>query len=210
MQQVTKEQVDAMVQQIDNHEAIVERFKEHPTYVQYKELEKIQRNGSFIQHTLNNEVALIEKLKQQAGQMINILNQMQAQQQQMQQMPPPVQQPMQPPAPQPTPQPQPPTPQPTPQPLPPPVQQPTASAQTDAFNQPISQPQPPVQQSAPAPVEPPVVQQERTPEQEAAELFQATSAEMGTDEKVEGIPEIEELEEFEKMGGQQQQQPPTQ
>jgi len=185
MQQITKQQIDSAIRQIEHHEAVVERFKEHPQYVQFQELAKIQQNGAFIAHTIANEEKLVEELKQRVGQMINIMNQQkqqappqQAPPQQKQPMPQ-MQQPQQPQQPQQLPQP---TPQPTPQ--------------IDPLGNPIhQQPQP----------TPPPQPQERTPEQQAEELFKSTQEELGTDEKIDGLPDIEDLPDFEEPEQQQQQ-----
>lgn len=185
MQQITRQQIDTIIRQIEHHESVVERFKEHPQYVQYQELVRIQKNGMFIAHTLASEEKLIEELKQQAGQMINIMNQ-----QQQQPMPQSMQQPMQQQSMLQQQRPRQAAPQQQQRPVSPQPRQ--QNRNIDAFGNPI--PQQPQPHSAP-PVE-------HTPEQQAEELFRTTQEEIGIDEQIEGLPDIEDLPEFEEQSPQ--------
>ena len=85
MNNVTKEQIQQMMDQVTQKEALVERLQEHPKIAQIKELIKIQEEGTFLLNVINNETAVIKDLKQKIITFTNQYKQAQQQEQVQQQ-----------------------------------------------------------------------------------------------------------------------------
>ena len=87
MEQMTKDKINNMIEQIKQHENLKDRFAEHPHHIQFKELSTILTNGEFLDNMINNEENIIKQLKTQAGEMIDVMKQQQQQPVQQQQQP---------------------------------------------------------------------------------------------------------------------------
>ena len=96
MEQMTKDKINNMIEQIKQHENLKDRFAEHPHHIQFKELSTILTNGEFLDNMINNEENIIKQLKTQAGEMIDVMKQQQQQPVQQQYQQQPVQQQQQP------------------------------------------------------------------------------------------------------------------